>query len=304
MENQTTQNNNKCLELTKLSMEVEFIKKRHFFKLSGWIYLASFAVFSIPTVISWWFMLKQPIATQGILKCDNVAELFNAQFANMLTIIAIFGGIIPLLAYWFQHRSFDKQQKQIDEILVSLQDKIEKTEVQNVFTTFSQNIKTGLDDIKSIQGTLQGTINEGLESIKKTTSQQFSELENASKQANDNFQNMFQAQNKQYCRSLSAVLSQVSDAFTAEEQRFICILSASFLAFCGGDKTIAKKHLEILLKRLDANIEWTSTDGYANVVSNIAQYILFLQTSENNEDIINILGQIREKISNKPVKQY
>ena len=67
MENQTTQNNNKCQELTKLSLEVEFIKKRHFFKISGWIYLASFAIFSIPTVISWWFMLKQSIAMQGIL---------------------------------------------------------------------------------------------------------------------------------------------------------------------------------------------------------------------------------------------
>ena len=194
--------------------------------------------------------------------------------------------------------------KQIDEILVSLRDKVEKAEVQNVFATFSQNIKAGLDDIKNIQSTLQGTINEGLESIKKTTSQQFNELADVSKQANNNFQSMFQAQNKQYCRSLSAVLFQVSDAFTAEEQRFICILSASFLTFCGGDKTIAKKHLEILLKRLDANIEWASTDGYANVVSNIAQYILFLQTSENNEEIINILEQIREKISNKPVKQH
>ncbi len=304
MENQTTQNNNKCQELTKLSLEVEFIKKRHFFKISGWIYLASFAIFSIPTVISWWFMLKQPIATAGILKCENVAELFNAQFANMLTVITFFGGIIPLLAYWFQHRSFDKQQKQIDEILVSLRDKVEKAEVQNVFATFSQNIKAGLDDIKTVQNTLQDTINNGLESIKETTSQQFNGLAEASKQANVNFQNMFQDQNKQYCRSLSAVLFQVSDAFNAEEQKFICILSASFLIFCGGDKITAKKYLGILLKRLDANIEWTSTDGYANVVSNIAQYIIFLQTSENNEEIINILELIREKISNKPVKQY
>lgn len=302
MENQTTQNNNKCQELTKLSMEVEFIKKRHFFKVSGWIYLASFAIFSIPTVISWWFMLKQPIAMQGILKCENVAELFNAQFANMLTVITFFGGIIPLLAYWFQHRSFDKQQKQIDEILVSLRDKVEKAEVQNVFATFSQNIKAGLDDIKTVQNTLQGTINNGLESIKETTSQQFNGLAEASRQANVNFQNMFQDQHKQFSKSLGSVLFQVADAFAAEEQKFICLLSASFLFLLADDKITAKRYLELLLKRLEADFKWTSNDGYANMVTNISQYAIFIQASSNHEDILVILEQIREKISNKSVK--
>lgn len=302
MENSEINEQKHCAKLDNLMVEVEILKKNKKNQFSCIFYFIGFIIFSIPTIAIWYFMLKQPIATAGILKCENVAELFNAQFANMLTVITFFGGIIPLLAYWFQHRSFDKQQKQIDEILVSLRDKVEKAEVQNVFATFSQNIKTGLDDIKTVQNTLQGTINNGLESIKETTSQQFNGLAEVSKQANANFQNMFQDQNKQFSKSLGSVLFQVADAFTAEEQKFICLLSASFLFLLADDKITAKRYLEILLKRLEADFKWTSNDGYANMVTNISQYAIFIQASSNHEDILLILEQIREKISNKSVK--
>ena len=60
--------------------------------------------------------------------------------------------------------------------------------------------------------------------------------------------------------------------------------------------------MEILLKRLEADFKWTSNDGYANMVTNISQYAIFIQASSNHEDILLILEQIREKISNKSVK--
>ena len=81
-----------------------------------------------------------------------------------------------------------------------------------------------------------------------------------------------------------------------------CLLSASFLFLLADDKITAKRYLEILLKRLKADLKWTSNDGYANMVTNISQYAIFIQASSNHEDILLILEQIREKISNKSVK--
>ena len=117
-----------CKEIQHLFRDVDKLKASKKFNTFLYIFITVISVgFVIVSIIVWHNMLKQSISTANLKpeELKNMAELFNTQFSNLLTVLGIlltiFGVAIPIVNAIYQKQTLkDERESLRREIDVSL----------------------------------------------------------------------------------------------------------------------------------------------------------------------------------------
>ncbi len=108
-----------CESVQKMMREIDELKKAKAHRILMLSIFSLAVVFAIISVILWRNMLLQPIMVQQMPESQlkDLSELFNAQFANLLTVlgflITIFGFILPLINLYYQRQTLKEERESI-----------------------------------------------------------------------------------------------------------------------------------------------------------------------------------------------
>ena len=128
-----------CKEIQHLFRDVDKLKASK--KLNNLLYFVFVVItvgFAVISILVWQNMLKQSISTANLKpeELKNMAELFNSQFSNLLTVLGIlltvFGVVIPIINAIYQKQTLkderDSLRREIDINLANLEAKEKKLE--------------------------------------------------------------------------------------------------------------------------------------------------------------------------------
>ena len=151
-----------CKEIQHLFRDVDKLKASKNFNTFLYIFIAVISVgFVIVSIIVWHNMLKQSISTADLKpeELKNMADLFNSQFSNLLTVLRIllniFGVAIPILNAIYQKQTLKDEReslrREIDFSLANL-DVEEKKLIESAKEEREKQIENVRSDLaKSIQ---------------------------------------------------------------------------------------------------------------------------------------------------------
>ena len=123
-----------CKEIQHLFWDVDKLKASKNFNTFLYIFIAVISVgFVIVSIIVWHNMLKQSISTADLKpeELKNMADLFNSQFSNLLTVLGIlltiFGALTPIVNAIYQKQTLKDEReslrREIDVSLANLEEK-------------------------------------------------------------------------------------------------------------------------------------------------------------------------------------
>ena len=123
-----------CKEIQHLFRDVDKLKASKNFNTFLYIFIAVISVgFVIVSIIVWHNMLKQSISTADLKpeELKNMADLFNSQFSNLLTVLGIlltiFGVLTPIVNAIYQKQTLKDEReslrREIDVSLANLKEK-------------------------------------------------------------------------------------------------------------------------------------------------------------------------------------
>ena len=123
-----------CKEIQHLFRDVDKLKASKKFNTFLYIFITVISVgFVIVSIIVWHNMLKQSISTADLKpeELKNMADLFNSQFSNLLTVLGIlltiFGALTPIVNAIYQKQTLKDEReslrREIDVSLANLEEK-------------------------------------------------------------------------------------------------------------------------------------------------------------------------------------
>lgn len=128
-----------CKEIQHLFRDVDKLKaSKKLNNLLCFVFVVITVGFAVISILVWQNMLKQSISTANLKpeELKNMAELFNSQFSNLLTVLGIlltvFGVVIPIINAIYQKQTLkderDSLRREIDINLANLEAKEKKLE--------------------------------------------------------------------------------------------------------------------------------------------------------------------------------
>lgn len=147
-----------CKEIQHLFRDVDKLKASKKFNTFLYIFITVISVgLVITSIVVWYNMLKQPIATASLKpeELKNVADLFNSQFSNLLTVLGIlltiFGVANPIVNAIYQKQTLkDERESLRREIDVSLANiEAKERELEQRMESATEDLAKQISNIKA-----------------------------------------------------------------------------------------------------------------------------------------------------------
>ena len=195
-----------CKEIQHLFRDVDKLKaSKKLNNLLCFVFVVITVGFAVISILVWQNMLKQSISTANLKpeELKNMAELFNSQFSNLLTVLGIlltvFGVVIPIINAIYQKQTLkderDSLRREIDINLANLEAKEKKLE-DKIESTKEEREK----QIAKVRSELAQAIDSARQSFSEKQEKITIELEESQKQ--QTYNKVTHIYGLPYCRTI------------------------------------------------------------------------------------------------------